>query len=358
MSGKFEWTDFKEVDLQDSFFDSLKNDYNEFSQWFNKKVLNQERALVFKDEDGIEAFLYLKEEKEPLELKGQTLPDTPRLKIGTLKLAERFRGQRLGEGAIGVALWKWQESGLDEIYVTVFEKHDTLTTLFSIFGFEKIGENDRGESVYLKNKNKLDYSNPKKSFPFINPYFDRAGLLPINDVYHDKLLPYSELHGNDGKEIEEITAGNGVTKIFIASPFTAMSYRVNDPLLIYRIYTGTEGKKTFKSVITSYGCITRTKVIKSNRQQIVSCEEFFKLVGNKSVFTKEDLVEMYKTKSNLVILEFVYNGYFGKGNNVNHSTLSKHSLFEAHPYKIKYNKEQFKKILGLGRVDFRNILNE
>ena len=251
-----------------------------------------------------------------------------------------------------------EESGLDEIYVTVFEKHNTLTALFTTFGFEKVGENERGESIYLKDKNILDYSDAKRSFPFINPYFNKAGLLPINDVYHDKLLPYSELHGNDSQEIEEITAGNGVTKIFIASPFTSIAYKVNNPLFIYRIYTGTEGKKTYKSVITSFGCITRTKVVKSNNQMIVSLENFLKLVGNKSVFTNNELVEMYNTKSNLVILEFVYNGYFGKGNNVNHSTLNRNGLFEAHPYKVEYNKEQFKKILGLGRVDYRTLLNE
>lgn len=358
MAGKFEWTQFKDVDIQDSFFDSLKSDYDEFPQWFERKSVELKQALVFRDEEGIGAFLYLKEENESLELKDRVLPAIPRLKIGTLKLAERFRGQRLGEGAIGVALWKWQESELDEIYVTVFDRHDTLTNLFSIFGFVRIGMNIRGESVYLKRKQNLDYSNPKKAFPFINPNFNKACILPINDIYHDKLLPYSELYGNNGREIEEITAGNGVTKVFIASPYTNMSYQVNDPLFVYRIYTGTEGKKTYKSVITSYACITRTKVIKSNRQFSVSLENFLKLVGNKSVFTDDELVNMYNTKANLVILEFVYNGYFGKGNNVNHNTLKKSGLFESHPYNIKYNREQFKKILELGRVESRRVFNE
>ena len=41
-------------------------------------------------------------------------------------LAERFRGLRLGEGALGVSLWKWQELKSEEIYVTIFEKHTEL----------------------------------------------------------------------------------------------------------------------------------------------------------------------------------------------------------------------------------------
>ena len=125
MSGKFEWTSFKDVDLFDPFFDSLKKDYKEFPQWFERKSLKQERALVFKDESGIGAFLYLKEEKEPLKMKDKIFPDSPRMKIGTLKLAERFRGVRLGEGAIGVALWKWKRVVLMK-FMLLFLKSTTL----------------------------------------------------------------------------------------------------------------------------------------------------------------------------------------------------------------------------------------
>lgn len=354
MAGRFEWLEFSQVDLSDSFFDSLKHDYLEFSDWFKKKSIENAQALVFKDEKGIVAFLYLKEETEKIEMKDSFLPAIPRIKIGTLKLDERFRGQRLGEGAIGVALWKWQESLLEEIYVTVFQKHEVLTTLFSMYGFKKVGENSRGEAVYLKNRESLDYTDAKKSFPFINPYFTKAGILPIEDNYHDKLFPYSELHGNDSKHIEEITAGNGVTKIFIASPFTETSYRVGEPIFIYRKYDGPG--KTYKSVITSFGCVVGKKVIKNRGREIISLSEYLALVGNKSVFSKTELIDLYNAKKNLVILVLLYNGYFGKGNNVNHHTLSRKGLFETHPYKIEYTKADFESILMLANANVKNII--
>lgn len=56
-----------------------------------------------------------------------------------MKIAERFRGQRLGEGAIGLVLWKWQKSGTDEIYVTAFDKQDLLISQLEKFGFHKAG---------------------------------------------------------------------------------------------------------------------------------------------------------------------------------------------------------------------------
>jgi hypothetical protein len=60
MSGKFVWKKFSEVDVNDIFFESLKEDYADFTNWFQKKSLTNENALVFNDEQGVEAFIYLK----------------------------------------------------------------------------------------------------------------------------------------------------------------------------------------------------------------------------------------------------------------------------------------------------------
>jgi len=104
MAGKFEWHKFSEVNLDDPFFDSLKADYEEFLVWFKKKSGAGEYALVFHDEQGVGAFVYLKREIEAIQLIGKTLPAIPHVKIGTLRLAERFRGMRLGEGALRMGI--------------------------------------------------------------------------------------------------------------------------------------------------------------------------------------------------------------------------------------------------------------
>ncbi|EGO7887724.1 hypothetical protein FGV23_002529, partial [Enterococcus faecalis] len=81
MAGKFKWVNFSEVDLNDCFFDSLKQDYPEFPDWFQRKADESEKALVFQDINGIGAFIYLKEEEEALELKGSVRPSIKRIKI-------------------------------------------------------------------------------------------------------------------------------------------------------------------------------------------------------------------------------------------------------------------------------------
>lgn len=353
MAGKFEWHKFSEVDIEDPFFDSLKTDYIEFPKWFKKKSDTNEQALVFNDDQGVGAFIYLKNENEEIELLNITLPAVPRLKIGTLRLAERFRGMRLGEGALGVSLWKWRDEKFEEIYVTVFEKHTVLVNLFEKFGFVCKGKNSRGECIYLKSRKNIDYTDPYKAFPFLKPDFSKAGIIPIFESFHDRLFPYSELK-NKVYEIEEETAGNGITKVFIATPYTNMQYKIGEPVFIYRIYEG-EGKKTYKSCVTSFCTITKIDVIKDNNIPNIDLTNFIKSADNKTVFSPDELTQIYE-KRNVIMLELIYNGYFGKGHNVTHRELTENVLFEKYPYQISYTKEQFIKILEMGDVDVQNVI--
>lgn len=51
---------------------------------------------------------------------------------------------------------------------------------------------------------------------------------------------------------------------------------------------------------------------------------------------------------NLVIVEMVYNGFFGKGNNITFKELKETGLFNDYPYNVKLTKEQFELILRMG----------
>ena len=44
MSNRFEYVEFNECDVNDSFFDSLKMDYPEFESWFQRKSKEHEKA--------------------------------------------------------------------------------------------------------------------------------------------------------------------------------------------------------------------------------------------------------------------------------------------------------------------------
>ena len=366
MAGKFQWKHFSKIDLNDTFFESLKNDYpgnansTGFSEWFKNKSGDGSTALVFEDHDGLGAFVYLKEEDEVIKLKGASaLAAVPRIKIGTLRLAERYRGQRLGEGAIGIALWKWQESKKEEIYVTIFEKHNTLITLIERFGFQRVGINPNGELVYLKSRNNIDYSDPYKSFPFINPKFQKAGYLIVNDFYHDTLFPYSTLSKTIQENIGSAVA-NGLCKIYVGSSSSLPHYQQGEPLLIYRRHTQNDGQRPrYKSCISSFCLVNDVIRIKSNNQYQITFDELKARIGNKSVFNEPEIREKYDNQKNLFIIEMLYCGYFGAGNNVNMDWLDNNGHWAGkneYPTDVRLTPEQFKAILKEGNIDAENII--
>jgi hypothetical protein len=114
------------------------------------------------------------------------------------------------------------------------------------FGFTLAGNNLNGERVYFKNKDAIDYASPYTSFPFINPTFQNAGYLIIEQQYHDTLFPYSEL-SNTLQEAVAISAANGMTKIYIGTPSSVPPYQIGEPILVYRKYTGSAGQPGYKS---------------------------------------------------------------------------------------------------------------
>lgn len=363
MAGKFSFKKFADINLEDQFFDELKADYpgndksTGFVDWFRKKASGNSTALVFNDEDGLGAFVYLKDEVEPIHLVDHSLPAVPRVKIGTLRLAPRYRGQRLGEGAIGLALWKWQSTKKDEIYVTVFEKHDVLINLFSRFGFSYAGDNPNGERIYIKNRKNIDYSDPYKSFPFINPAFKKAGYLIVDDNYHDTLFPYSELK-NTLQEGVALSVANGLTKIYVGAQFTLPHYQTGEPILIYRKHTGA-GAKRYKSCITSFCIVSDMILVKNNNRFNLSFADLLARIGNKSVFDERALKTKYDNDRNMVVIEMLYYGYFGEGNNVNMDWLDNNGFWskdDVYPTSIQLDPDQFNRILLEGNVDVSNVI--
>ena len=88
----------------------------------------------------------------------------------------------------------------------------------------------------------------------------------------------------------------------------------------------------------------------------LSYEDYLSRVGNKSVYSSTELETLYK-KRNLVIIELVYYGFFGSGNNVNWRWLKDNNCWpDAYPISVKLSHEQFNKILKAGKVDVNNVI--
>jgi hypothetical protein len=166
------------------------------------------------------------------------------------------------------------------------------------------------------------------------------------------LFPYSELQVTP-HELDQEAAGNGMTKVFVGFPYKTPSYAVGEPVIVYRV---AREFKLHRSCATSFATITKIDAIKTNGFQVVDCPEFVRRAGNKTIFTTAQLRDFYRTKSNIIMLEMVYNGVFGKGHNVTFAELKQADLFESHPYQIEYSKEEFIGILEMGDTDAKNTI--
>ena len=183
---------FKDINLNDVFFDSLKEDYIGFENWFKKKA--NEQCYLYEKNDGIKGFLYLKVESEKEKYDDFEKPFTikkKRLKVGTFKIVST--GLRLGERFVQIIVDTCLKLKLDEIYVTLFEdKRDEVKNLKSLlesWGFEKYTHKKNGELVLVKRINAFDNKKSvKENYP-LNRENPNYYFLPIRPFFHTNLFP-------------------------------------------------------------------------------------------------------------------------------------------------------------------------
>ena len=125
------------IDLEDDFFASFRKDYFEFDKWFKKKQQEGVQAYVTTtNENKITSFLLLKEENETEDYSFFKKPFKPgkRIKISTFKVSDT--GKKIGKTFIQIILNEAIKKNVDEIYVTIFEKHKSLINLLEQNGFK------------------------------------------------------------------------------------------------------------------------------------------------------------------------------------------------------------------------------
>ncbi len=98
-------------------------------------------------------------------------------------------------------------------------------------------------------------------------------------------------------------------------------------------------------------------MVKTNNRARMTFEELCDRIGNKSVFDENELRVRYENDKNVVVIELLYYGYFGAGNNINNAWLSDNGYFNgAYPASIEVSPAQFIEILREGDVDVSNVI--
>ena len=279
--------DFAQVDLQNTFFDSFREDYNGFDKWFNKKA--DETAYVCYSNNELSAFLYIKVEEE-IENYADIEPNFPkkkRLKIGTLKVTSN--GFKIGERFLKIIFDNALQYQVAEIYVTIFDKRpeqQRLIALLEEWGFYQFGIKNTPtgqEKVFVKNFERnqpIDIEHPKKTFPFIS-MDKKFFIVPIYPEYHTELFPDSILRTESPKNfVENEPHRNALSKVYVSRSLDR-NLTSGDIIIFYR--TG----GIYEGVATTYG------IVESVTDNIPDENTFIQLCRKRSVFTDEQLKEQW-----------------------------------------------------------------
>jgi len=303
---------FADVDLSDPFFDSLKDSYHEFSDWFRRKA--EEYAYVFYGNRGlIDGFLYLKEEPQVIDDCTPALSTNINrgwLKVGTLKI--NAHGTKLGERFIKKIFDYAITYGFNDIYITVFPKHASLIALFERYGFrreaKKITAN--GTELVLTRRFDIidtDVENTNKNYPLVNfrgddTFQPQIYLLSLHPQWHTRLLPDSILQNEDASIVQDVSPTNSIHKVYLTSMSRIEHLKQGDILFIYRT-SDKDGLAYYRSLVSSVCVVEQYRHINS----FVSYTEFERYCAPYSVFSRGELQQFWQRKKYLHVFRFSYN---------------------------------------------------
>lgn len=350
MANLIEYKKFSSINIDDPFFDSLKEDYLGFEDWFKRKA--DKYAYVLYGEDNLlQGFLYLKDESDEVDDKIDPIMEIQkRLKVGTFKIdAHRTRlGEKFIKKIMDTAIY----GGYKEAYVTIYPKHSGLVNLLKKYGFVVYGFKGK-ELVLVKN-----YTTFKNEIPFDYPMINMVGhkkyLLSVYPKFHTQLFSDSILRNEERNSedlVKDVSFSNSIHKIYICfMPQTADLER-GDLLVIYRT-TDNLGPARYRSVVTSICQVEEVKC----RSDFSCMDQYLDYAKSYSVFSEDDLRKWFY-RENLAVIKMTYNIALGK--KVTRGMLLDNTDLSSNDYWgfMELTDSQFDYILKEGKVNENFIVD-
>ena len=327
-----------QIQIEDSFFDSLREDYKDFDNWFKHKQEQHKRAFVTKNKNNkVTSFLMFKLEDKDEKYNEFDKPFTPakRLKIATFKVSET--GKRIGETFIKIIVEVAKTEKVDEIYITVFPKHNFLIELLEQYGFKyythQNTENSKGsikkEHIWVKDMKNKNY------YPYVKYENQSIFIIPIQPDYHKLLFPEAiqefqiGINDYEGKN----TASNAIKKAYISNT-NMKKMKPKDILLFY----ASQDRKA----ITSLG------IVDDVFNEFENVEELSNLVRKRTAYTEDELKDKVRTDS-LVIM---FKHYMCFSEDIDYSYLKENDIVNGYiQCPIEITKEGFMKIINKNNED-------
>lgn len=287
------------LDLDDPIFSSLKADYSDFGSWFKKISREGRKAWIYKRNGALGALLVVKDENEAID-SNPPLPKKRRVKISTLMV--KHVGYKIGELFIKLAVEYAVLNNIDEIYLTHFIKEkDELIDLITQYGFEHVSDKGDGrkEAIFRKRlmttKEEVTGLSPEQiSTEYYPAFYDgprvHKFVVPIVPEYHNRLFADNPLNASlyETDEDDLIVEGNTIKKAYLTHSKTTR-IGAGDVLLMYRSHDS--------KAITTIG------VVDSIAYHRKDPDEVQRLVGKRTVYTKEEIANMVSRPVTVILFQ-------------------------------------------------------
>lgn len=300
-----------QLDPADPIFASLQGDYDGFDSWMATCRESRRECWVVEDDRSIAALVIFKEEsahQSPAGVSGRTL------KLCTFKVSETYRGGRLGEQLLRQAMWAAYDEGYDSTYLTVYRKQSALRSLIFLYGFRRVGRNERGEIIYAKSWDRTlklraaEVATTRANYPHWPTVFPEAQVIPVKPHWHDRLFPEaaSRLQHMPGDlfaslwahgTAERSSPSNSLRKVYLGySPTTRV-----EPGAIVAFYRSADDKLGVRSAVAAIGIAERF-------DQVGDYDHAVSLAAKRTVYSNDDL-EVLVGRGGLKALTFLFYGY-------------------------------------------------
>jgi L-amino acid N-acyltransferase YncA len=276
-----------QLDVSDSIFTSLRNDYSEFNEWFVKCQREHRQAFLIESSQGYSGVAILNiEQPGEFGLRGKVL------KICTFKVADNAHGYRYGELLLKSVFDYIDQNGVEKAYLTCFPHQLELIRFLENFGFFQLCATDHGELVFTKRfdptpeeRDQIAPLNFHIKFGPRHISLSNASVyvVPIKPTFHRALFP--DLERQLSIWAGETSFGNAILKAYLCHS-SVKDIAPGSVLLFYR----SRDWCNIQSVGIADGCMRSTDE-----------SEIARFVGQRTVYTMDQIRHMCRTETLAVL---------------------------------------------------------
>jgi L-amino acid N-acyltransferase YncA len=329
--------------INSTFFDSLRNAYASFDDWFRAKARDGVKAWVVRESSNILGAIcvYDIQSNETITEEGMVLSGAA-LKLSTFKVGETMRGRKIGELFLKAAFRYATANHHENIFIHgELEQHTFLFDLLEDFGFEAVGTHPGSvgrDVVYVKRHPVTPpASSDIRPFDYLRmyyPHFQKGTnvnkyVIPIQPEFHRILFPdYKSETDRQLLLFQQVNSVGNAIKLAYLCHAQTKQMSAGDIALFYR--SGDEKAITSIGVVEEYQALDDPMVIAQ-------------MVSRRTVYSMEQIELMAKKSTKVMLFRLIshfeapVNFAWLKSNNVVNGSIQSIQLI---------NNEAFERVIG------------